>query len=256
MTIIQALILSIVEGITEFLPVSSTGHLILVSQLLGILQTEFIKTFEICIQAGAVTAIFFLYIKTLFEKRYLIKNLFFAFIPSAILGLVLYKIIKNFLLGSSYITVIALVVGGFLFFFIEKLIDRKNKVITLKEMTAKQAITIGITQSLAVIPGVSRSAATIFSGMFLGLTKQDAVEFSFLLALPTIVAATTLDLIKTSFSFSQQEIVLLIVGCIGSFISALIAVRFLVTYLKDHSFIPFGVYRIIIGILFWSFMLR
>lgn len=253
MNTLQVLILSCIEGITEFLPISSTGHLILTTQLLQIPQTEFMKTFEIVIQFGAILAIFVLYSRTLIKKRTYWKPILLAFLPAGLIGFILYKLIKSILLENSYITVVALILGGLILILFEHFMPKKT-VTTIEKLTIKQSLLIGIGQSLAIIPGVSRSAASIISGMIVGLSREQAVEFSFFLALPTITAATIFDLIKSSFNFTSQEFTYLGLGTIFSFIFALFTIKFFLKYVKNHSFVVFGVYRIILGLFFLFFI--
>lgn len=257
MDYIQAILLSAVEGFSEFLPISSTGHLILTAQLLRISQTEFVKSFEIFIQLGAILAVVFLYWKTVFTNILGWKKVMTAFIPTATIGFVLYKLIKQFLLGNAYITLAALLLGGVLLIILELLYkEKEHHVNTIEAISYKKAFFIGIAQSLAVIPGVSRSAATIIAGLFLGTKRKAAVEFSFLLAVPTMLAATGLDMASSSFSFSSYEWSLLLIGFIGAFVTAVIAIKFLLKFIESHTFIPFGIYRIVLAILFWIFIIR
>ncbi len=257
MNYIHALIFSIVEGITEFLPISSTGHLILVSKLLNIPQTEFVKSFEIFIQLGAICAVVFLYWKDFLKGLTIWKPVIVAFIPTGILGLVFYKVVKHFLLGNVLVTVAALLIGGILLIVIEKMHAEKNEHISrIEQVSLKTALFIGLFQSLSMIPGVSRAAATIIGALLLGTKRKTAVEFSFLLAVPTMLAATGLDLVKSDFHFSSYEFSLLAVGFIGSFIVAILAIKFLLKFVQNHTFIPFGIYRIVLAILFFLFVLR
>jgi len=261
---LQAVILSIVEGFSEFLPISSTGHLILASEILKIPQTEFVKSFEIIIQIGAILAVLFLYWKKITSNFKLWPKLILAFIPTGIVGLTLYKMIKGFLLGNSLIVVGALLLGGILLIILEKIYQEKDlpagrqghHISSVDQISNKQAFLIGVCQSISIIPGVSRAASTIIGGMFLGLKRQTSVEFSFLLAIPTMFAATTLDLVKSNFSFTQNEIILLIIGVLGSFITAIFAIKFLLKFVQTHTFIPFGIYRIILALLFWIFIVK
>lgn len=257
MDYIQALILSIVEGITEFLPISSTGHLVLTAELLNIQHTEFVKSFEVIIQLGAIFSIIALYFKTLVTNKYLLGKLLIAFLPTAVLGLVFYSVIKQFLLGNILVTLIALFVGGIFLIFYEKFYEEKKTphLKQIDQLTYKKAFLIGLFQSISMIPGVSRAGATIVGGLFLGLTRKAAVEFSFLLAVPTMFAATGLDLIKSEFNFTSSEYSLLAVGFIGSFITALFAVKFFLKYIERHTFVGFGVYRVIVAIILWLFLL-
>lgn len=257
MNIIQAIILSLVEGLTEFLPVSSTGHLVLVSTLLQIQETEFVKSFELFIQVGAIFAVVYLYWQKLLENKKVWKNLLAAFIPTAIIGLLLYKVIKTVLLGNPFITVLALGIGGVLIVYLESKYSESEKHLDkIEDLPLKNAIWIGVFQSLSIIPGVSRAAATILSGMFLGLKRKTAVEFSFLLAIPTIIAASGLDLVKTKFHFSGGEWMILLVGLVVSFLSALFVIRWLLKFVSKNSFKGFGIYRIIVAVLFWLIVLR
>ena len=256
MSIFQTLILSIVEGITEFLPISSTGHLILVSELLSLSQTEFVKSFEIIIQLGAIMAIVVLYFKKLIENKKLYPKILAAFLPSAIIGFVLYKFIKQYLIGDPQIVLASLFIGGILLIILEKILAKikiRND-LTIEELDLKSCLLVGLSQTVSMIPGVSRAAATIIGGMSVGLSRSSAIEFSFLLAVPTMAAASGLDLIKSYQYFSVQDFKQLIVGFIVSFISAKIAVEWLIKFMKNHSLAAFGVYRIILAITFWIFI--
>ena len=257
MNYLQAVILSVVEGISEFLPVSSTGHLILTGFILRIPQTEFVKSFEIFIQLGAVFSIVFLYKDTIFKKFTVWKKVLAAFIPTAVVGLILYKMIKYYLLGNSFVTVAALFIGGIIFIIIEKIYQKKKaEIVSIETLSYPKAILVGLIQSLSVIPGVSRSGATIFGSMMLGVSREAAVEMSFWLAIPTMLAATGLDLVKSGFQLSLNEYSLLIVGFIGSFITAFFTAKFLLNFIKKNNFIPFGIYRIVLAILFWIVFFR
>lgn len=257
MTIFHAIILGVVEGITEFLPISSTGHLILVGTLLRIPQTEFAKTFEIVIQLGAILAVLWLSIKTLFTKTMVWRPLIAAFIPTGIIGFFAYKAVKQFLLGNPMVTVIALGLGGILFYCIEYFLKKHTpKTMALEKITILQAITIGVGQSLSIIPGVSRAAASIFTGMITGLSRQTAVEFSFLLAIPTMVAASTLDIIRSKPFIDSTELLPVIVGTAVAFVTATITVKLFLKYIQQHTFLPFAVYRILLAFVFWYSLLR
>lgn len=251
MTIIQAIILSIVEGITEFLPISSTGHLILVSRLLNISQTDFVKSFEIFIQLGAILAVVVLYFQKIWNNKKSWGKIITAFIPTGILGLIFYNFVKNNLLGNPYVVVISLFLGGIAILILEKIIAKRDASIhQIEDITYPKTIAIGATQSLAMIPAVSRSLSTIFGGLLMGLNRSTATEFSFFLAIPTMFSATALDLIKSSYQFTTEQFLLLAVGFIFSFIFALLSVRFLINFVKKHSFRPFAYYRIILAIAF------
>lgn len=258
MEIVQSLILGIVEGITEFLPVSSTGHLLLTSKILGIAQTEFVKSFEVIIQLGAILAVvvfFFPQIKTILK---LWKPVLFAFIPTAVVGFGLYKIIKNIFFEQIWITIFMLFAGGvfilaFEYFYKKKLEkgERIDKDLEIKELSPVRAAFIGLCQSISVVPGTSRALVSIYGGMFAGLSREQAVEFSFLLAIPTIFAASALDVVKTSWSFSGTEWLMLGIGFIGAFISALVVVKWFLKFAKTQNFIVFGIYRIVLAIVCW-----
>lgn len=250
MNFFQAIILGVVEGITEFLPISSTAHLILASDILEITQTDFIKSFEIIIQLGAILAVVLLYWKTLWKME-TIKKLMVAFIPTGILGLIFHKIIKINLLGSLGVILWSLFLGGILLIIFEKWHkDKENYSEDVSSITYKQCLCIGLFQSIAMIPGVSRSAATIIGGLALGLKRRTIVEFSFLLAVPTMLAATGLDLFNNARNFSLNESHLLVVGFTTSFIMAIMGIKFLLAYIQKRSFITFGIYRIFAVILF------
>ncbi len=252
MEIYHAIILSVVEGITEFLPVSSTGHMILTADLLRIPDSNFLKSFEVIIQLGAILAVVSLYLKTLLTNRGLWLKLITAFIPTAFVGLFLYDFIKQFLLGNTSIVLWSLFLGGIFLIIWEKfLIDPKKKTITIEKLSLKKAFLIGLFQAVSVIPGVSRAAATIIGAVTAGLDRKSAVVFSFLLAVPTMAAATGLDLIKSEFSFTAQEWGLIALGFIGAFITALLAVKYFIKFVENHTFIPFGIYRIMLAMIFW-----
>ena len=248
MNFIHVLILSIVEGITEFLPISSTGHLILASKLLSITPSDFSKTFDIGIQLGAIMAVVVLYYKKFIHGSEIYKKLLVAFIPSALVGLVLYPFIKGFLLGSSTITLLSLFLGGLILIFY------KGRNDGMERIGYKEALKIGIFQSISVVPGVSRAAATILGGMFSGLSRKAAVEFSFLLAVPTMFGATALDIYKSRGTLSSGDLGTLVLGMALSFVFAAIAVKFLIGYVKKHDFTVFGVYRIALAVLFYLFV--
>src|SRR3989344_705297 len=254
MEIIQALILSIIEGITEFLPVSSTGHLLLATNFLKIPQTEFVKSFEVIIQLGAILAVVVLYRKKLSHNFAIYRNIVIAFIPSAIVGLVLYDFIKEVLFENILITVGALLIGGVLLIIIERLHKEQSNNETIEQLTLKQSFLIGVAQSFSIIPGTSRAAATIIGGLLVGLKRKAAVEFSFLLAITTMMAATGLDLVKSEFNFSSQELMILAVGFIGSFITALLVIRWFIKFIQTNNFFWFGVYRIILALVFLFFL--
>lgn len=255
MTILQAVLLGILEGATEFLPISSTGHLILAQHLLGVIESPFTTSFLITIQVGAIAAVVVSFWRSFLDVQVL-KRLITAFVPTAIIGFALYKLIKGFLLGSELTVVIALLVGGALLIIFEYFhTERPNGTDSIRAVTYRQAFAIGLFQSIAVIPGVSRSAATIVGGMLLGLRRTTIVEFSFLLAVPTMLAATGYDLLKTYETFDTGNIGTLAIGAATAFAVALLAVRFLLNFVKTRTFTPFGIYRIILAAVFLLFIL-
>lgn len=255
--ILKALLLGLVEGATEFLPVSSTGHLIIVSDLLDFMSVEKREIFEIVIQLGSILAVVWLYHARLYKVLRTVKSdinaqrfvfqLLIAFLPLALIGLVFHKQIKNLLFHPVPVAM-ALIAGGFLILLIEKL-ALKARTHSIEEMNSWQALKIGFAQSLALIPGVSRSGATILGGMSFGLSRQVATEFSFFLAIPVMFAATGYDLLKHRDLLSVEDAGLFLIGFIAAFFSALVAIKTLIRYVAGHDFKIFAWYRIALGIL-------
>lgn len=251
----QALIMGVVEGISEFLPISSTGHLMLTAQVLGLAPTEFIKSFEVAIQLGAILAVVVLYARSLLCNAEILKRVAAAFVPTAVVGLVLYKFIKKVLLGNTDIVLWALFGGGVFLILFEVLHQEDERSISkIEEMSYFRAMGIGLFQALSVIPGVSRAAATIVGGLLLGVSRRTIVEFSFLLAIPTMAAATGLDLLKSAGHFSAAEFQALGMGFLASFGVAVFSIKFLLQYIQRHTFLIFGVYRIVLAGVFWIFI--
>lgn len=253
MTLIDAILTAIVEGITEFLPISSTGHMILLSHLLGNGENEFTKTFEIFIQLGAILAIVFLYARKFLFQPGIYLKLFVAFLPSGVFGFLLYKTIKAYLF-NAWVVAVALILGG----VVLVLLDKRLKAGTpqpeeLTEMPFKKALLIGFFQCLSMVPGVSRAAATIIGGMLNGLSKKSAAEFSFLLAIPTMAAASGYDLLKFEGAISPEQWQFLGIGFAVAFFTAVIAVKWFVSLLTKHGFAGFGYYRILVGLLFIAY---
>lgn len=249
MNVFQAIVLSVVEGLTEFLPVSSTGHLILASNLLQISQTNFVKSFEIAIQLGAILAVVGLYWQRLITDKKLWPKLLVGFLPSAVLGFIAYPFIKQNLIGNFPVVLRSLFLGGLVLLFIDKVVFGEK--VNLNSLSLPKALVIGLFQSVSIIPGVSRAAATIVGGLVMSLDKKSAVEFSFLLAVPTMAAATGLDLVKSGWSFSSREWLLLCIGFTGALLTAWLAVKFLLSFVKSHTFFWFGVYRTLLAGLWW-----
>lgn len=251
MNILDALILGVVEGVSEFLPISSTGHLILASNLLGLPQTGVLKTFEIAIQLGAILAVVVLYWKRLLNIE-LLKKLAVAFAPTAVIGFTVYPFFKASLNGNMQVVVWALLIGGIALIAFDYW--KKEEQGTVDDLTYWQCALVGVCQSVAIIPGVSRSAATIVGGELLGLSRAAVVEFSFLLAVPTMLAATTYDLLKQAGTFSSSDFGLLGAGFIAAFVVALVSIRWLLSFVQTHGFALFGVYRIILALVFIAFV--
>jgi undecaprenyl-diphosphatase len=250
MTLLQSIILGIVEGITEFLPISSTGHLILASRLLGLSQTDFQKSFEIAIQLGAIGSVIMLYWRQFLEPAVL-GRLIVAFIPTGLIGFALYHVVKTYLFGSDTVVLWALGLGGVALIVFELLHKESDDAVA--DVTAipySKAVLIGLFQSLSIVPGVSRAGATIVGGLILGLSRTTIVEFSFLLAVPTMLAATGYDLLKNASSFEAQQLGVLAAGFIASFFVALLSIKFLLAFVRTHTFIPFGIYRIAVALAF------
>ena len=263
MDIFQSIIIAIVEGLTEFLPVSSTGHMIIAEEALGVEHNDFVNAFTVIIQFGAILSVVWLYWKRFFHlnqvpvgvkgaKALLIKYDFYwkllvAFVPAAVIGFLLGDFIDS-LLENVTVVAVMLVAGGVLMLFVDKWFNRS----TTAPLTEKRALTIGFYQCIAMIPGVSRSMATIVGGMQQGLTRKDAAEFSFFLAVPTMFAATAYKLLKLiiepeSLQLLVDNIWVLIVGNVVAFIVAVLAIKFFINYVTKYGFKAFGYYRIIVG---------
>jgi undecaprenyl-diphosphatase len=254
MSILQAFIIAIIEGLTEFLPVSSTGHMILASTIMNIQDDAFVKTFEICIQLGAILAIVMLYAKKFLQSFTIYFKLGIAFIPTGIAGFLAYPYIKAYLFNSIVVAT-SLIVGGIVLVIIDKKVAaKKSEIKEIEKISYKNAFFIGLIQCFSMVPGVSRAAATIIGGVFNGLNKKQATEFSFLLAVPTMLAATGYDLIKTPINFTNNEILLLAIGLVVAFLTAWLAVKVFLRIVENYGFKHFGYYRIAIGIIFLIWM--
>jgi undecaprenyl-diphosphatase len=251
MDILQAIFLAIIEGLTEFLPISSTGHMVLASSFMHIAEDDFTKYFEVCIQFGAILSVVVLYFKKFIDlknSRFYIK-LVIAIIPSLILGKFLSDFIDD-ILGNPVFIAVVMIIGGILLLFVDKLFH-KNEIHTEQKIDYLTAFKIGIYQCLSILfPGLSRSAATIVGGMQQKLTRSAAAEFSFFLAVPTLFAATsykTLTYLKDNGTFTYDQVQLLIIGNLVAFLVALLAIKFFIQFVKSKGFHVFGVYRIIVG---------
>jgi undecaprenyl-diphosphatase len=242
---IEAVLLGIVEGFTEFLPISSTAHLVITSRLLAIPESDFLGSFIIVIQLGAIASVVLVYWRTILFDLETGKRVIVAFVPTALAGFLLYQLLKEYLLENLALIAWALLLGGIVLILFEKFSALVPK--TAQPFTYGRAFLIGCAQALAIVPGVSRAGATILGGLALGLSREKIVEFSFLLAIPTMLAATTYDLLKSASSFAMGDWWLLAIGFAVSFIAAYAAVRWLIRYVQTHTFALFGWYRIFAG---------
>jgi undecaprenyl-diphosphatase len=254
MSIIDAILTAIVEGLTEFLPISSTGHMILLNSLLGNGEDEFTKTFEVVIQLGAIMAIVLLYAKRFIFQFDIYGKLLVAFLPAAALGFLLHDFIKERLF-NHWVVATSLIVGGIVLILLDKWMAKGTEQTAdeLTNISYKHSFFIGCFQCISMVPGVSRAAATIIGGMFNGLSKKSAAEFSFLLAIPTMFAASGYDLLKFEGSITGEQWTTIAIGFVVAFITAIFAVKWFVKLLDKHGFAGFGWYRIAIGVLFLLF---
>jgi undecaprenyl-diphosphatase len=253
MNIIHSLILGIVEGLTEFLPISSTFHLIVTSRILGLQSTDFLKMFEVVIQGAAIVAVLIMYLKTILTNRQLFINLVLSFIPTGLIGYLLQKIIKNVFFETTWLMLVAFIAVGLIFIFVEYLV-KQNKLHPVKSylsITKTQAIIIGVAQALSVIPGVSRAGSIIVTMLVLGYKREEAAKYTFMLSLPTILAASGLDLYKGRdlLLASASNANLLIVGSLSSLVVAYLVVKWLIRYLETHTLTTFGYYRLAVAAL-------
>lgn len=255
--LLKAAIMGIVEGLTEFLPISSTGHLILAGSLLGFDDAK-AKVFDIAIQTGAIFAVILVYwqkIRTTLvelpssrQAQKFALNVFIGFLPAVVLGLLFGKFIKAHLF-TPVVVATTFILGGFIILWAEKRQTRAVRVQAVEDMTALDALKVGLVQCLAMIPGTSRSGATIIGGMVLGLSRKAATDFSFFLAIPTLIGAGVYSLYKERHLLSMGDVPLFAVGLVFSFISAWLCVRWLLRYISSNSFVPFAWYRIAFGII-------
>ncbi|MGA8513923.1 MAG: undecaprenyl-diphosphate phosphatase [Burkholderiaceae bacterium] len=260
MLLVKAAIMGIVEGLTEFLPISSTGHLILAGSLLGF-DDERAKVFDIAIQTGAIFAVIIVYwqkiratlreLPTQKKAQQFALNVLIAFIPAVILGLLFGKAIKAHLF-TPVVVATTFIIGGFIILWAERLQKRSSssvRIHSVDDMTPMDAVKVGLVQCLAMIPGTSRSGATIIGGMLLGLSRRAATDFSFYLAIPTLIGAGAYSLFKERALLSLADLPMFLVGLVMSFISAWLCVRWLLRYIATHDFVPFAYYRIVFGAL-------
>lgn len=250
MSLLQAIIIAIIEGLTEFLPVSSTGHMILADTFMEIQNKEFAKTFEIVIQLGAIMAVLMLYFKRFLVGFDIYLKLFVAFLPTGIVGFLAYKTIKQYLFNPFTVSV-SLIIGGVVLIMLDKWSNEKKSLYkNIEDISYTAALKIGLMQCLSMIPGVSRAAATIFGGIFAGFDRKQAAEFSFLLAIPTMFAASGYDLFKERNNIHYDDIILLLIGALVAFVVAIIAVKAFIAFLTKYGFKHFGYYRIVLGVMF------
>ena len=249
MSLFEAIIIAIVEGLTEYLPVSSTGHMIITSSLLGIHEDEFTKLFEVAIQLGAILAVVVLYWRKFldFSKWQFYLKLLIAVIPALILGKLFSEEIDQ-MLGSPTIVAVSLLLGGIILLFVDRMFTRST-VESEENISYSKAFFIGLWQCIAMIPGVSRSASSIIGGMQQRLSRKLAAEFSFFLAVPTMCAATGYKLLQGYDTFTADHVKLLLIGNLVAFIVAIIAIKFFIGFLQKHGFRLFGWYRIVAGII-------
>lgn len=258
--ILKVIFLGIIEGLTEFIPVSSTAHLLISSHLINF---EAVQNFvlEIAIQLGAIIAICIIYRKKIFltiieinqaKSQKFVLNLLIAFLPAVIIGFIFHDVIKNYFFNNFTIA-ISLIIGGIIMIIVDRN-DRKYQIENVDQMTYKKSLIIGFCQCLAMIPGVSRSGSTIISAMLCKVNRNTACEFSFFLAIPTILSACCYDVIKNFSNLNFAELELILIGTFSSFISAILVINWFIKYVSKHNFFGFGVYRIIIGIMIMIFL--
>ncbi len=253
MTILQVIILGLVEGLTEFLPISSTGHMILASHFMNIAESTTLVTFQIVVQFGAILAVVVLYYKKLFQVE-MIKKLIVAFIPTGIVGVVVYPYIKYLFIGtySSHIVASMLIIGGIIILIVERKYENdteKGEIVEISSISYKNAIILGLFQTLAIIPGVSRSGAMIVGGLLQRLSRKLLIEFTFLLAVPTMTVAALYTILKKHEELTFDSIYPIALGTLVAFVVALFVIKYALEYIRRHSFVVFGWYRIIVGII-------
>ena len=258
--LIKAAIMGIVEGLTEFLPVSSTGHLILTQSLLGLPDSDVMKAFEVAIQPGAILAIFIVYwqlisstlgtLATSVVSRRLVGNIVVGFLPAAVIGFAIHKQITKYLFNGPVVAG-AFIVGGFIILWVESRKQRTPRISDINEMTWLDALKVGFCQCFGMIPGTSRSGSTIIGGLLVGLSRPVATEFSFFLAIPTLIGASVLEVFKVRHELAanaHEYLPMFAVGFVVSFLAAWVCVRWLLRYVATHTFIPFAWYRIAFGL--------
>jgi undecaprenyl-diphosphatase len=250
MTIFESIILGVVEGITEFLPISSTAHMIVAADMMGLAQTDAVSTFEVAIQLGAVLSVIFAYKDKLFAGLDIWMKIAIAFVPMGAIGFVFHDAIKA-LFGNQHLIYWMFIIGGIAFIIIEYFYkEEETKIKSLEQIDYKTALYVGLFQALALIPGMSRAGASILGGMLVKINRMTATEFSFLLAIPTMFAATGLDVVKNYSAFSFDDWGTLGVGFVTAFVVAYATLKLLLGFISRFSFVPFGIYRILLGLFF------
>jgi undecaprenyl-diphosphatase len=250
MSIFEAIVLGIVEGITEFLPISSTAHMIVAAEMMGLSQTNAVTTFEVAIQLGAVLSVLIAYKDKLFTGIDIWYKIAIAFVPMGAIGFLFHDAIKA-LFANQNLIYWMFIIGGLAFLVIEYFYkEEKATTVQLEEISYKTALYVGLFQALALIPGMSRAGASILGGMLVGINRVTATEFSFLLAIPTMFAATGLDVVKNYEAFNFDDWSTLAVGFVTAFIVAYATLKLLIGFISRFSFVPFGVYRIVLGLFF------
>jgi len=248
MSYLEVFVLALIEGVTEFLPISSTGHLIVASHFMGIGQDPFVIQFNIIIQFGAILSVLFLYWRRFFSGLHLYKNLVIAVLPAVILGLLLKDVIDA-VLSSPLVVAFAFIVGGIVLIISDRYFPEDDRRLSIDRLSYKKSFLIGLAQCIAFIPGISRAASTILGGLSVGLGRRHATEFSFLLAVPTLTGAGLMKLKKVLPTITADQIGILALGTVLSFFFATFAIKFLIGFVGRHGFKYFGVYRIALGLL-------
>jgi undecaprenyl-diphosphatase len=247
MTTLDVILLAVVEGLTEYLPVSSTGHIIIASTLLGIKDDPFVKDFTVIVQFGAILSVLVLYWRRFFRQGFAVyKTLAIAFLPAAVLGYTIKNSIDQ-ILGSVLVVAISLIVGGIVLLFVDRMFSQREGMVTTEKIGLQAALIIGCCQCLAFIPGISRAAATIVGGLWQKMNRQSAAEFSFLLAVPTLAAATGYKSLKVFQTLAPGQLDALLLGNVISFLVGMITIKTFIGFLTRKGFFAFGIYRILVG---------
>lgn len=253
MSWLAVILLAIVEGLTEYLPISSTGHMILLASLLGIEDQPFVQHYQIIIQFGAILSVVVLYWERFRKWNSLFIKVFAAFVPTAIIGF-LFKSSFESLLGSPVVVSVSLILGGIVFLWMERYFKESDLTKTTDDLSLRDCIYLGLFQCLALVPGVSRAGATIIGALLLKMTRKDAAEFSFFLAVPTLAAASMYKTVKALPAIDSSQILYILVGSLISFVVALVAIKFFIHLVARSGFTIFGWYRIVLGVIFLFYL--